>query len=339
MKTYRVWVPEKNKAELSEFDFDEKIENPHEIILKNLFSHVSAGTELACLAGTESFFTIPGVPGYTAVAEIIKKGDLVPFQVGDIVYTYGPHAGYFKINITDRWHGVCVKVPDGLAPDVASFTHMAGIAMTAIRVSDIELGDKVAVTGLGAIGILAGQLARLQGAMVLGTDPEEFRRKLALECGIDVVINPLKMNPVEEVRRITGGEGVTTLIEASGNPAALQSMLDAAALNGEVILLGSPRNPYETNLTETLRHFHLLPWNHSLKGALEFIFPTQPIPFAKHSIERNAGIIMNLMKEGKLNIDPIYTHRLSPFHAAKAYEGLRNKKDEFVGVVFDWSQV
>ena len=339
MKTYRVWVPEINKAELSEFDFDKKINNPNEVVLKNLFSHISAGTELACLAGLESFFPIPNVPGYTAVAEIVEKGSNVPFSVGDVVYTYGPHAAYFKIDITDRWHGVCVKVPEGLEHDVAAFTHMAGIAMTAIRVSEIELGDKVAITGLGAIGILAGQLARLQGAMVFGTDPEEFRRNLALQCRIDAVIDPAATHPADEIRRLTGGEGVSTLIEASGYSAALESMLDAVALNGEIILLGSPRNPYQTNLTETLRHFHLLPWNHTLKGALEFTFPTQPIPFVKHSIERNAQIIMNLMKEGKLNIEPIYTHRLSPSLAAMAYEGLRNRKDEFVGVVFDWSQL
>lgn len=337
MKTYRIWVPEKNKTELVSFDFNEKITGPNEVILKNLFSHISAGTELACIAGLEDWFRIPNVPGYTAVAQIIEKGSNVPFETGDIVYTYGPHAGYFKIDITDRWHGVCVKVPEGLAPDIASFTHMATIAMTSIRVSTIELGDFVAVTGLGAIGILAGQLARMQGATVIGSDPEEVRLEIARKCNFDYAFNPGQVNMVEEVQKITGGQGVWTLIEASGCSAVFESLLDAVALNGEIILLGSPRAPYETNLTRTLQHFHLLPWNHTLKGALEFTFPTQPDPFIKHSIERNASIVMNLMKDEKLKIKPIYTHRLSPADAFMAYEGLRNKKNEYIGVVFDWS--
>ena len=106
----------------------------------------------------------------------------------------------------------------------------------------------------------------------------------------------------------------------------------------EVILLGSPRAPFETNLTKTFQHFHLLPHCLSLKGALEFSYPTHQQEFMKHSIERNASIILNLINEGKLIIKPIYSHKVSPSDAQSAYDGLKNKPSEYTGVVFDWTK-
>ena len=338
MKNKKVYVTDINKVTFAEDDFNGKIEKSTEVIVKTRYTHISAGTELACIDGLESFFTIPGTPGYTSVGEIVEKGsDVTHFEIGDLVYTYGPHALYFKIDVTDRWHGVCVKLPAGINPEHATFTHMAGIAMTSLRVSNIELGDHVAVIGLGAIGNLAAQLAGLQGANVTGIDVDETRIEVAAKCGIPVTLNGKKVNVYDEVMKITGDKGVFTLIDASGSAPVIAGSLDFVGLNGEVILLGSPRAPYETNITEVFRHFHLLPWNHTMKGALEFTIPTHQQDFSKHSIERNAGIIMNLIKEDKLKIAPIYTHKLTPENPQKAYDGLRNQKDEYIGVVFDWT--
>ncbi|MCF8363264.1 MAG: hypothetical protein K9G70_11655, partial [Prolixibacteraceae bacterium] len=126
---------------------------------------------------------------------------------------------------------------------------------------------------------------------------------------------------------------------ASGMSSVVAEAADGVALNGEIILLGSPRAPFETNLTAFIKHFHYFPFNHSLKGALEFTYPTQENEFNKHSIERNAEIIMKLMGSGKLMIEPLYSHKLSPKLAQQAYEGLRDKKNEYIGVVFDWTNI
>jgi 2-desacetyl-2-hydroxyethyl bacteriochlorophyllide A dehydrogenase len=336
MKSFKLWVPEANRIEYLPFEFTGFIENPNELILRTRYTHLSAGTELACLAGLESFFKIPATPGYTAIAEVLEKGANVPFEIGQLVYTYGPHCSHFKIDITDRWHGVCVALPEGSNEAEASFTHMANIALTAIRNSKIELGDLVAVSGLGAIGILAAQLAQLQGARVIGTEIEENRLMIAKKCGLEMLVNSKLQDPVKAILEFTHGKGVSTLIDASGSARVIEQTLDGVAHYGEVILLGTPRSPYETNLTKTLQHFHLFPHCHTLKGALEFIYPTQPMEFVKHSIERNAGIILKLIQDKKLKIGPIHSHTLHPSKAAEAYAGLRDKKDEYIGVVFDW---
>ena len=139
----------------------------------------------------------------------------------------------------------------------AVFTRMVCVAFTALRISTIELGDFVAVTGLGLVGNFAAQLASLQGGRVIGLDLSARRVELARECGIDhaLVIDPAAIE--SDVAAITGGAGVTTLIEATGNPRALPPALPLLGRYGEVILLGTPRGAYQTDLTAVLRHVHL----------------------------------------------------------------------------------
>lgn len=338
MLNKKIWVTEPWKITCVEDTFNEKIEKPTELIIKNHYSHISAGTELACIGGLESFFQIPDTPGYTAIGEIIEKGAKVTgFEVGDIVYTMGPHKQYFKIDITDRWHGVCVKIPEKVNVEHAAFTHMAGIAMTSLRASNIELGDNVAVVGLGAIGNLAAQEAQLQGANVIGIDINQNRIEIAEKSGIKTLINSSKENVYDAVMKITGDKGVSTLIDASGVSQVVAESVKFVSLYGEVILLGSPRAPFETNITCFLQKFHLFPQCANLKGALEFTYPTHEQEFVKHSIERNSKIIMNLIRDNKLHIAPIYSHKMNPAEAETAYIGLRDKKDEYIGVIFDWT--
>lgn len=339
LKRKKIWVSEPNVAQLVSDLFDDELTSPTQVLVRNHYSHISAGTELACIAGLESFFSIPDTPGYTAVGEIMKKGSAVEhLEAGDLVYTYGPHAEYFIIDVEDRWHGVCVKIPDGSDPALASFTHMAGIAMTSLRNSRVELGDHVLVTGQGAIGILAAQLVQLQGGEVLASDVLDSRLKIAAECGVRTTVNPLKTDLKGFVEERTGGALVSTYIDASGQAVVVEQTLDLLALYGEVILLGSPRAPHETNLTAHLQHFHNLPWCQTMKGALEFTFPTHNTEFVKHSIERNARIILDLILDKKLLIEPLFSHKIAPDEIQSAYDGLRNTPEEYIGVVIDWSK-
>jgi 2-desacetyl-2-hydroxyethyl bacteriochlorophyllide A dehydrogenase len=334
----KIWVPEPLVAEAGTDRFDDTLASPTEVLVRNMYSHISAGTELASIAGKESFFTIPDTPGYTAVGKILKTGNAIEhLEEGDMVYTYGPHAEYFKIDVTDRWHGVCVKLPEGIDPALAAFTHMAGIAMTSIRSSMIELGDPVLVTGLGTIGNLAAQLAQLQGGRVIASDVVDSRLEIAQQCGIGATVNPLKTDLGGYVKEATGDNLVSTYIDASGQAKVVEQTLDLVSLYGEVILLGSPRDPFETNLTSHLQHFHNLPWCQTMKGALEFTYPTHGTEFVKHSIERNARIILDLILNEKLIIQPLYSHRISPEEIQGAYDGLREQPETYMGVVIDWN--
>ena len=310
----------------------------HDLLIRTRYSLISAGTELACLSGVEAWFPFPATPGYASVGEVIEAGaqvsDLAP---GDIVYSMGGHQQYQRLDRSNP-RALCVKVPAGMNLAQAVFTRMVCVAFTALRVSNIELGDYVAVTGLGLVGNFAAQLAGLQGGRVIGLDLSARRVELARACGIDhaLVLNPATVE--DDVAAITGGAGVTTLIEATGNPRALPGALPLVGRFGEVILLGTPRGAYETNLTEALRHVHLDGLgNLTLKGAHEWRYPVPRDAFVKHSIQRNAELALELIRYGELRVAPLHTHTLKPKQAQQAYDGLRHQKDEYIGVVFDWT--
>jgi hypothetical protein len=83
----------------------------------------------------------------------------------------------------------------------------------------------------------------------------------------------------------------------------------------------------------------------TFKGAHEWRYPVRaggPVPDEpgpKHSLERNTRIVFDLMRDGRLAYRPLRTHLLPPGEAQTAYAELRDRKDEFLGVVFDWTAV
>lgn len=335
----KIWVPAINKVTCITEDWAPPALESEAVLVNNRCSHISAGTELACIAGLESFFVIPDTPGYTAVGTIVETGGgAVPFQAGDRVYTYGPHAEYFQVDTTDRWHGLCVPVPEDVKDEEAAFTHMATIALTAIRQSGIEIGDEVLITGLGAIGNLAAQLAQLQGGVVTAVDRLPGRVEAAKASGIAGARVTEEREGDAALRAQLEARPVQVMIDATGSAPVIEAYAPLLGPGATLILLGSPRAPYETNLAGFLQHFHLLPWNYELKGALEFIYPTHPTPFQKHSITRNAAIVLELIKQKRLHTHALLTQRLAPEAAAQGYTGLRENPEAYLGVLIDWTK-
>lgn len=323
-----------NQVELQGFDFDVAALAPHEVAIKSHYTLISPGTELACLSGIEGWARLPFTPGYAGCGEIIAIGaDVRGFGPGDLVFSYTSHASHVKAGV------LVARVPEGLDPRLAVFARMAAVSITALRVSEAELGDRVAVWGLGLVGNLAAQLFTLAGCDVIGIDLSPRRRELAKHCGIRHVLDGAA-DVVAAVRDLTGGEMCSTVVEATGAPAVAARAADVAAKLGEVILVGSPRGEHTGDITALLNHIHL--WQNgcvTFKGAHEWRYPTprDPAGYTKHSLERNVDILLALIAEGRLQVKPLLTHVLPPSECGAAYAGLRDRKDEYVGVVFDWT--
>ena len=332
MKARKVLFTAPGVVDVEEFEFDGDTVGGNEIALKTHYSLISPGTELACLRGTESWAEMPFAPGYAACGEAIGVGAGVSgMQVGDMVFSYTGHASHAKAS------NLYARLPEGLDPKLAVFARMAAVSMTALRVSAAELGDYVAVTGLGLVGNLAAQLFTLAGCDVIGIDVSPSRRELAQTCGVAHVVDG-KADVPAAVREISGGEMCATVVEATGVPAVAETVAALAGKQGEVVLLGSPRGEHQADLTAFMNHIHL--WGNcvTFKGAHEWRYPIAKDPggFQKHSLERNIEILLRLIAAGRLQVAPLLTHVLPPTHAAEAYAGLRDKKDKYVGVVFDW---
>jgi 2-desacetyl-2-hydroxyethyl bacteriochlorophyllide A dehydrogenase len=327
--------PVPGKAELQSFPMP-VIGIPTDILIETEYSIVSAGTELACRAGIESWAPLPFCPGYGSVGKVIAKGDDAKnVQIGQRILTFGKHAKHALVE------HVAVPVPEGLNPAEATIARMGSVAITSLRASDAELGDFVAVIGLGVVGNLAAQLFSLSGCEVIGIDLSAARRDQAKACGIAHTLAP-GGDLVAKITAITGGRMCNTVVEATGLAVvAVETAPLLVGKQGEIVLLGSPRAPFQTNVTPFLNQLHLCRPTVAVKGALEWRYPVRDDGegFCKHSIERNVGQLLRLLAQGKLKAAPLITHLASPADCHAVYEGLANQKDVYTGVVLDWSKV
>jgi S-(hydroxymethyl)mycothiol dehydrogenase len=139
--------------------------------------------------------------------------------------------------------GQAVKVSPQASPEAAGLVGcgiMAGIG-AAMHTGNVGRGDSVAVFGCGGVGNAAIAGARLAGAhTIIGVDLDDRKLAWAKEFGATHTINASFSDPVEEIRKLTGGNGVNVAIEAVGNPLTYEQAFYARDHAGTVVLVGVP---------------------------------------------------------------------------------------------------
>ena len=336
MITYKkIVVSEPYKVEVVKDVMDEAGIAEKEILVKKHYSLVSAGTESACITGKEIWFPLPGVLGYSAVGEVVATGaEVENCKKGDLIYFQGKHSEYEVIKEGE----LMVKVPDTVKQEYIPFIRMAAISSSAIWTSDIELGDDVLIAGQGLIGLMAMQLARLQGARVIAVDTSDKRLAIAKKLGADAVLNPMKCDMEEEIKTLTGGRMARTLIDATGNSQVICENLKYVIRGGEAILLGSPRTPYESDVTQIFQYIHQFRFQIDIKGAHEMRYPARKAAYVKHSAERTLEILIDLIASGRFHVDEMLTQIVKPEEAAVIYQKLAEKDEDYLGIIYDWNE-
>ncbi|MFL2647658.1 MAG: Gfo/Idh/MocA family oxidoreductase [Candidatus Actinomarina sp.] len=197
-------VVERNNPEPILWDTPIPQPGPGEVLIKNHYSVVSSGTELATIdsanrsvgdklqdssnitkglellekEGASAVWNavfpkniLPIQLGYSSSGEVVQVGEGVKdFHVGDKVVSNGNHAEYVIVN-----HNLCTRIPDDTSMKEASFTVLGSIALHGLRLSETSLGSKIVVIGLGIVGQLVCRLAEAQGSDVIGIDPDSSR--------------------------------------------------------------------------------------------------------------------------------------------------------------------
>lgn len=122
---------------------------------------------------------------------------------------------------------------------------LACITHAALELTTIKAGDLVLISGPGPIGLMALQLARAEGAVVVvsGTDVDTDRLKMAAELGADHTVNIIETDLQRFIRELTGGRGADVVLECSGSGKAADSALNIVRKQGQytqIGLLGKP---------------------------------------------------------------------------------------------------
>jgi threonine dehydrogenase-like Zn-dependent dehydrogenase len=250
---------------------------------------------------------------------------------------YAQHASHAAapVNLT-------VPIPEGVSFQEAAFCHLAATALHAVRRAEIQFGENVAVSGLGVVGQLAAQLARLSGAHVVGLDRFAKRLDVAKACGADAAVNVTEGDPVPRVSEFCRGHGLDAGILAFGGEAtaALEQLyammrptpdthrwgrivvvggatvtVSLAAALGNVDIRSSARTGYG---------YHDEAWEH---GA------DYPEVVVRWTTQRNLQECLRAVAEGRLRVQPLVSDVFPLHEAPAACEKIVASPQDTLGVV------
>jgi 2-desacetyl-2-hydroxyethyl bacteriochlorophyllide A dehydrogenase len=320
-------------VEVEAFEVPETDLGPYDVITKTRATVISPGTELARLQGKLYFESDipPGFPvndvGYANIGTVIAAGDKVPVKPGDRVFTMGNHSSISRVNSQTM---LCVPVPEGLTDEQAAFCRIATVSMTTMVTTIARAGDQVGIVGLGLVGNLAAQVFQAAGMFVNGFDLAPHRRELAQACGVKSVHGAEEMKDFQQAHRL--------VVECSGVARAVASAVEMTAPGGEIVMIGAPwggdANSIPSSQLTRLIFFRFL----RLRSGSEWEIPRQPEPLAVGSNYQNTVTALEWLKEGKLKVEPLITHRITPGQTPGAYDGLLNRPNDYLGVVIDWTK-
>jgi len=127
-------------------------------------------------------------------------------------------------------------VPKGLSPFWASFAEPLAIGVQACRRGQVQAGEYVLILGSGPIGLALIEVVKARGARPVATDVSEGRLEFARILGAETLKadEDLLKNVLEQ----TNGEGAPVVIEATGNPKAMEQTIELVASGGRIVILG-----------------------------------------------------------------------------------------------------
>ena len=183
-----------------------------------------------------------------------------------------------------------------------AFVEPVACALKAVDRAEVRAGDAALVVGLGSNGILLGWLARLAGARLLvGSDPDPVRRRLALEHGFDVAIDPAA-GPLPEAVAAVAPRGADAVFVVPTSAEAVLPAIEAAGPAGRVVFFSpvapgavwpiAPNAPYFRDLT------------------LRFSYSCGPLETRR---------ALGLVASGALPVEKLVTHRLPLERTAEAF--------------------
>lgn len=121
----------------------------------------------------------------------------------------------------------------------AAFAEPLACVVNSIEQGKVQLGNDVVVIGGGIMGMMHIMLSKLKGAFVIISEPDEKRRKLALELGADMAINPMEKDPVEEIKALTEGRGADVIFNTTPIASVAEQATQMVGYMGRVVMYSS----------------------------------------------------------------------------------------------------
>jgi predicted dehydrogenase/threonine dehydrogenase-like Zn-dependent dehydrogenase len=361
-------VQEINGGKLRVADIPAPLAQPGEVLIANVASIISAGTErmvidlakksllgkarerpdlvrrviekcrneglLNTVRQVRERLDTPMSMGYSSAGVVLACGRGVKnFQPGDRVASNGPHAEIVSV----RKH-LCARIPDNVESEQGAFAVLAAIALNGVRLSSVTLGETVFVIGLGLIGQITVALASASGCRVIGTDLDAGKCDLALKMGAEIARPGLSGAEIESQ---TAGLGADAVLITASTPSNGPIDLAAAAVRkkGRVVLIGVvglelDRRPFYFKEAEFVVSCSYGPGRYDPE--YEDRGHDYPAAYVRWTEERNLHAVLELMGRGKLDLRPLISHRFPIHHAEAAYELIESGREPSLGLVLEY---
>ncbi len=283
--------------------------------------------------------------GYSSAGDVIAVGSKVRgFSVGDSVacagHSYASHAEIVAIP-----QELCLKLPGvkdvrPISYEEAAFVMLGGIALHGFRCTDVTFGERVAVVGLGLLGLLSVQLAKSYGCQVFGIDIDRQKVQLAKRLGCDHALVLGKDDVESALLDLTSGHGVDAIILTAAtkdnSPILLAERI--ARQRAKIVLEGV------SDLSLTRKAF----WEKELRftvskaagpsGRHTSSHSMLPIELVRWTEKSNLEEFIRLVANGSVRVCDLVTHRFAIDDAAAAYEMILKGRERYIGVLITYPE-
>ena len=326
-------------ASIHEGIIKEVAENPSQ--LRKVWDGLKAMGPLSTIAEVRAKFKEYATLGYAGAGLISERHPTVTeFKVGDRVAYGGEGTGHGETILASQ--NLIVRVPDEVPFQHACFTTLGSIALNSIRISEVGVGDVVAVIGLGLIGQLVAQLARLQGARVIGIDLRSDRVELAKKSGVDHGLDG-SVSIVEEVSSITNGLGADCVIvaAASKSSAPCKMALDICRDRGKIVIVGAVEMEFPWS-DMYMKEIKVLMSRAYGPGSYDPEYEVRgrdyPIAYVRWTEKRNMEEFLRLVALGRVDLQSLITHEFSLEDAPQAYQTVMDPAMSSLGVLLRYPE-
>ena len=291
--------------------------------------------------------------GYSLAGRVIAVGRGVSeFRIGDLVACGGAElANHAEINWIPL--NLCCAIPkvrqgvegdaQGYLPtEQAAFATVGAIAMQAVRQAGVQVGENVAVIGLGLVGMLACQILKAAGCNVFGIDLDAAKVELALRTGVAATAQVGEADLVQMATAFSGGYGMDAVLVTTGtksnDPIVLAGTI--ARDRGTIVDVGINKMdiPWQLYYSKELVLKQSRSYgpgrydpNYEQKGQ------DYPVGYVRWTERRNMQSFLEMMARGKIDVTQLITHRFDFVNADRAYDLIVGKRSElFVGIILKY---
>lgn len=303
---------------------------------------ISAGTEQNLLEGDHRAAGLTEAPdalrpGYSWVGRVVEAGDETDgFAAGDRIVASLQHVSAALVPPTDRAMTRLETpqlLPDAVSDDAATFVSLADVALHAVRRAQPSIGDAVAVFGVGVVGQLIVQFARMAGAHpVVAVDLDDRRLEIARASGATHVVNAGREDAPAAIRDVSYGNGARAVFMATRTPLVLPDCIRAADNGGVIAVTGSAPGAVGIELQVDLLRREL-----TIFGTYQAFYPHEPYHMFQWPRPRNREYVIELMARGELRVDHLISHRVPYTGAAEMYALIEQGPTGWLAIVLDWT--